>query len=75
MTYNNTILNCTFTHYNSIEGGAIYLSYPGNIYIKGCLFKGNYAEQGAAIYFFQQSSLFYYGNKFLRNYCRFSKQP
>ena len=50
-------MNCNFSNYISTEGAAIYLSYPGNISVKGCLFDGNFASQGAAIYFFQESNI------------------
>jgi len=49
-------LNCNFSNYLSTEGAAIYLSYPGNISIKGCLFENNFAGQGASIYLVQESS-------------------
>ena len=54
---NNSILNCNFSNYISTEGAAIYLSYPGNITIKGCLFVENFAAQGSSIYFFQESNI------------------
>ena len=51
---NNSILNCNFSNYISTEGAAIYLSYPGNITIKGCLFVENFAAQGVQSIFFKK---------------------
>ena len=48
----NTIENCTFVNITSTqEGGAIYLSLPGDLTITNCIFSQNTALDGSAIYY------------------------